>query len=39
MRAVFERVGWACVESYREFDREWAMYAITRERSDDLRTT
>ena len=32
MRAVFEHVGWELVETYREFDRGWVMYAITRER-------
>jgi RimJ/RimL family protein N-acetyltransferase len=37
MRAVFERVGWELVELYREFDREWVMYAITRERWDARR--
>ena len=30
MRTVFERVGWGHVDTYREFDREWVMYAITR---------
>src|SRR5262245_40813381 len=34
MRTVFDRVGWAYVETYREFDREWVMYAITRERRE-----
>jgi RimJ/RimL family protein N-acetyltransferase len=37
MRAVFERVGWELVERYREFDREWVMYAITREGWDSRR--
>lgn len=32
MRAVFDAVGWKHVETYREFDRTWVMYAITRER-------
>jgi RimJ/RimL family protein N-acetyltransferase len=32
MRTVFDRVGWELVETYREFDRTWVMYAITRER-------
>lgn len=30
MRTVFERAGWAFVETLHEFDREWVMYAITR---------
>jgi|SRR5919198_4829621 RimJ/RimL family protein N-acetyltransferase len=34
MRTVFDRVGWELVETYREFDRTWVMYAITRERWD-----
>jgi RimJ/RimL family protein N-acetyltransferase len=32
MRTVFDRVGWESVGTLREFDREWVMYAITRER-------
>ena len=32
MRRVFEHVGWELVGTYNEFDREWVMYAITRER-------
>jgi len=32
MRRVFELVGWEPVDTYREFDREWVMYAITRQR-------
>ena len=32
MRTVFDRVGWTFVETYREFERDWVMYAITRER-------
>lgn len=32
MRTVFDRVGWKLVETYREFDRTWVMYAITRGR-------
>ena len=31
MRAVFERVGWRLVGTLREFDRDWMMYAVTRE--------
>lgn len=31
MRRVFEHVGWKLVGTYNEFDREWVMYAITRE--------
>lgn len=34
MRTVFDRVGWELVETLHEFDREWVMYAITRERWD-----
>jgi RimJ/RimL family protein N-acetyltransferase len=30
MRAVFERVGWRLVETLRQFDRDWTMYALTR---------
>jgi RimJ/RimL family protein N-acetyltransferase len=32
MRRVFDHVGWELVGTYNEFDREWVMYAITRER-------
>ncbi|HET8526303.1 MAG TPA: GNAT family protein [Actinomycetota bacterium] len=32
MRTVFDRVGWELVETYRDFDRTWVLYAITRER-------
>jgi RimJ/RimL family protein N-acetyltransferase len=32
MRRVFDHVGWGLVGTYKEFDREWVMYAITRER-------
>jgi RimJ/RimL family protein N-acetyltransferase len=32
MRTVFDRVGWELVDTLREFDRVWVMYAITRER-------
>jgi RimJ/RimL family protein N-acetyltransferase len=35
MRTVFDRVGGELVESYREFDRTWVMYAITRERWEE----
>lgn len=38
MRTVFDRVGWELVETYREFDREWVMYAITRERWEARRS-
>lgn len=31
MRAVFERVGWTLLGTLNEFDREWVMYAVTRE--------
>ena len=31
MRAVFDAVGWEHVDTYREFDRTWVMYAITHE--------
>jgi RimJ/RimL family protein N-acetyltransferase len=31
MRRVFGHVGWELVGTYNEFDREWVMYAITRE--------
>ena len=31
MRTVFDRLGWELVETYREFDRTWVMYAIGRE--------
>jgi RimJ/RimL family protein N-acetyltransferase len=31
MRTVFERVGWRLVGTLNEFEREWVMYAITRE--------
>jgi RimJ/RimL family protein N-acetyltransferase len=31
MRAVFDRVGWAHVDTYTEFGREWVMYRITRD--------
>jgi RimJ/RimL family protein N-acetyltransferase len=31
MRTVFDRVGWELVDTLHEFDREWVMYAITRE--------
>ncbi len=39
MRTVFERVGWELVETYREFDREWVMYAITRAQWEARRRT
>jgi RimJ/RimL family protein N-acetyltransferase len=32
MRTVFDRVGWELVETLSEFDREWVMYAISRDR-------
>jgi RimJ/RimL family protein N-acetyltransferase len=32
MRTVFERLGWELVRTFKEFDREWVMYAITRPR-------
>jgi RimJ/RimL family protein N-acetyltransferase len=35
MRTVFDRVGWKLVETYRELDRTWLMYAITRERWEE----
>jgi RimJ/RimL family protein N-acetyltransferase len=38
MRTVFERVGWELVETYSEFDREWVMYAITRDRWEARRS-
>jgi RimJ/RimL family protein N-acetyltransferase len=38
MRTVFDRVGWGFVETYREFDRDWVMYAITRERWEARRS-
>jgi RimJ/RimL family protein N-acetyltransferase len=31
MRRVFDHVGWELVGTYNEFDREWVMYAVTRE--------
>jgi RimJ/RimL family protein N-acetyltransferase len=31
MRTVFQRVGWDLVDTVHEFDREWLMYAITRQ--------
>ena len=31
MRAVFDRIGWRLVETLRQFDRDWLMYAVTRE--------
>jgi RimJ/RimL family protein N-acetyltransferase len=31
MRAVFERVGWRLAGTLYEFDREWLLYAITRQ--------
>jgi RimJ/RimL family protein N-acetyltransferase len=31
MRTVFERVGWADVGTYNEFNREWVMYRIARQ--------
>jgi RimJ/RimL family protein N-acetyltransferase len=31
MRRVFDHVGWELVGTYNEFDRDWVMYAITRE--------
>jgi RimJ/RimL family protein N-acetyltransferase len=39
MRTVFQRVGWEQVDTYREFDRVWVMYAITRERWEARRTS
>jgi len=30
MRAVFERIGWRLVETLRQLDRDWMMYALTR---------
>jgi RimJ/RimL family protein N-acetyltransferase len=32
MRTVFDRLGWELVETYREFDRTWSLYSISRER-------
>jgi RimJ/RimL family protein N-acetyltransferase len=34
MRRVFEHVGWRLVGPITEFDREWMLYAITREEWD-----
>ena len=31
MKRVFDHVGWEVVGPHHEFDREWVMYAITRE--------
>ena len=31
MKRVFEHVGWELVQTLNAFDREWVMYAITRE--------
>jgi RimJ/RimL family protein N-acetyltransferase len=38
MRTVFDRVGWGFVQTYREFERDWVMYAITRERWEARRS-
>ncbi|MFB3738370.1 MAG: GNAT family N-acetyltransferase [Candidatus Velamenicoccus archaeovorus] len=32
MRTVFDRVGWELVGTLRGYEREWVMYAITRDR-------
>lgn len=39
MRTVFDRVGWELVDTLHEFDREWVMYAITREAWEARRGT
>lgn len=31
MRTVFERIGWESMGTLHEFDREWVMYATTRQ--------
>jgi len=31
MRTVFERVGWECVATLTEFDRDWVLYRVTRQ--------
>jgi RimJ/RimL family protein N-acetyltransferase len=37
MRTVFERLGWELVGTLNEFDRDWAMYAITRSKWESRR--